>query len=316
MSLSLACTEGVHDQCMRRTCSCTCGHPGRLTEEERDAVLDEAAHEWDLEPVAQVYELAPIGRLRTGPNVRVEIAGLDDLVESIRRLGILEPLVACPGDAGFLDVLMGQRRLTAARAAGLEHVPVIVRPRPTDRDRLLMQLAENLERADMTPIEEAHALAELVELGLDQRKAGAAVNRSQFWVSTRLQLLTMPDIVQTALHERRITPSVALSVPRKLFDDRRALKTLADKCDSNEALRSWAHAETVRLAGNGQLKGGYQLQRPISVPVEYIDLVSQAAKVAGKTNAEWLRDTIRAAAHKVGVDLPEHARRVTAGKSR
>lgn len=317
MTQSLACSKGDHGMCMRRTCTCRCGHPDWIDDDERAALEARASAEWVQEIPAADFRTVPIAKVKIGTNVRVAITGLDELTESIRRLGILEPLVGCENPDGTIDILMGQRRFAAAKKAGLDAVPVAVRPRPSDRDRLLMQLAENLERADMTPIEEARALAELIDVGgLTQEQASRAINRSTFFVSTRLQLLDMPEVLQDALHTRQITPGVALSVPRKLFDDKKAVKTLDGSCTSNETLRSWAHAQTVRLAGTGTLKGGYQLMQPVSLPVEYVDLAQRAAEAAGKPMREWVRDAIESAAKRRGITLPERVRKVTTGTSK
>lgn len=314
MSVSVACDKGKHDKCLRRSCSCYCGHAHLGTVEERDRVLADLpsadAPLPTLEPVTQRYELIPIGNVHAGPNVRVAITDLDKLTESVRRYGILEPLVGCPADGGGVEVLMGQRRLAAANAAGLDEVPVLIRPRPTERDRLIMQLAENLERADMTPIEEAKTLAQLVSEGLTQEEAGRAANRSVMWANTRLQLLRMPPCLQDALHERAVTPTVALSIPRSLFLDDEAVTALREACGSNEALRSWAHAATIRLSDKGTVKGGYALERPVSLPVEYVQLASAAAKAVGVSTRSWIRDVIEDAARAVGVELPPHVKKI------
>src|SRR5882672_3470040 len=100
----------------------------------------------------------PLEELSAGRNVRHDLGDLTDLTDSIRRFGILQPLVCCPsGDARRVEVLFGQRRLAAGRAAGLVKAPCLLGPRPPIEEYVLTQLAENMEREDMTPIEEAEA---------------------------------------------------------------------------------------------------------------------------------------------------------------
>lgn len=258
--------------------------------------------------IAQAFGMVPIERLRIGANVRAALGDVAELAESIRRFGMLEPIVGCPAEDGMIDVLMGQRRLAAAAAAGLATVPTLLRPKPGERDRLLMQLAENLERADMTPIEEAHAFAALVADGLTQIDVARAVNRSQHHVSTRLQLLDMPGVLQDAIHVRAVSPAVALSLPRGLFAEPDAVERLARAVRGGDSdVRSWAYAEVKRLQSNGHtVKVSYQLNRPVSVPIEHLELAQAAAGQIGKPTREWIRDAIETAAAGQGLTLPEH----------
>lgn len=318
MSISVSCGKGDHDKCLRRSCGCYCGHAHLGTVAARDAVLADRPTESDpppkLEPVKQTYKLIPIGNVRAGTNVRAAIVDLEQLTDSIRAFGILEPLIGCPaGDGDGVEILMGQRRLAAAIAAELTEVPVLIRPRPTERDRLIMQLAENLERAEMTPIEEARTLDALLGVGLTQQQAGRAANRSIYWANTRLQLLKMPRCLQEALHARTVTPTVALALPRALFLDKEAVARLKDQCGSNEALRKWAHDEATRSTGT--LKVSYQIERGLQVPLEYYELAGRAAAKAGKSMREWVRDVVEAAALELGIKLPAHTKKiVTSGR--
>lgn len=312
MTQSIACEEGRHDLCMRRSCSCYCDHAKR----------SDKAPVVELPPavkVEQTLATSPIEKLKLAPNVRRDVSSVDELAGSIRRFGILEPLIVCTNGGDDFEVIAGQRRLTAARVAGLEEVPVVIRPRPSPADRVLLQLAENLERKEMTPIEEAVAFKQLTDGGMHQIQVAAAISRSQAFVSFRIQLLDCPKVLQAALHERRVTPTVALSVPRTFYDDKAAVARLTDALDitgdANAALRSWAHDESRRAHAAGKtVTAAYALERPISLPVEYVDLAKEAAHAAGKATREWIRDAIVEKARRRGITLPDHvlaAKRVT-----
>jgi ParB family chromosome partitioning protein len=123
---------------------------------------------------------------------------LGELVESIRQHGIIQPLVV-RNVAGKHELIAGERRWRAAHEAGLAHVPIIVRT-ATDLEVLELSLIENLQRADLNPIEEAQAYARLAnEFGMRQEDIAAKVGRSRAAVANSMRLLDLHQQVQTWL---------------------------------------------------------------------------------------------------------------------
>lgn len=126
---------------------------------------------------------------------------LRELAESIREVGILQPLVATAGDGPAwrgekLRIVSGERRWRAAQMAGLKSVPVIIR-RLTPEQEMQMLLIENLQREDMDPLEEARALdALLKQYGWTQRALGEKLGKSQAWIANRVRLLRLPEKVR------------------------------------------------------------------------------------------------------------------------
>lgn len=126
---------------------------------------------------------------------------LEELADSIREVGILQPLVVTAGDGPAwrdkpLRIVSGERRWRAARMAGLKSVPVIVR-RLTPDQEMQMLLVENLQREDLTPLEEARALDILLEQhGWTQRQLAERLGKSQAWVANRVRLLRLPEKVR------------------------------------------------------------------------------------------------------------------------
>ena len=115
------------------------------------------------------------------------------LSESIKARGILQPLVVRPLPGGEYELIAGERRLRAARMAGLEQVPALVRD-TDDRDRLELALIENMAREDLNPVEEARACATLVEdLGITKEELGRRLGRSRVAISNLIRLLALPD---------------------------------------------------------------------------------------------------------------------------
>lgn len=129
---------------------------------------------------------------------------LSELVESIRQHGIIQPLIVRKVD-GRHELIAGERRWKAALAAGLAEVPVIIRT-ANDRDVLELSLIENLQRADLNPIEEAQGYARLAaEFGMRQEEIAQKVGRSRAAVANAVRLLDLHEQVQTWLTQNLIS---------------------------------------------------------------------------------------------------------------
>lgn len=145
--------------------------------------------------------------LRSGahqPRQHFDEAALDALAESIRAQGVVEPLIVRVAGDGY-EIVAGERRWRAARRAGLQTVPAVVRTFD-DRTAMAVALVENIQRADLNPLEEAQALARLIdECQLTHEQVAAAVGRSRAAVSNLLRLFDLPVEVQTMLRDGRLS---------------------------------------------------------------------------------------------------------------
>ena len=139
------------------------------------------------------------------PRARLDPLELEELAASIREHGIIQPLIVSPTEQGGYVLIAGERRLEAARQAGLRSVPVIVR-QASDRQRLELALIENIQRADLNPLEEAEAYRQLTEdFGLSHEEAAARVGKSRVAVTNTLRLLNLPATIKQALVEERVS---------------------------------------------------------------------------------------------------------------
>lgn len=132
---------------------------------------------------------------------------LNDLVASIRERGIIQPIAVRPvtGENGVFEIIAGERRWRAAQAAGLHEVPVLVRPL-SDRDAAAAALIENLQRADLDPIEEAEGYQRLMrDFGVTQDGLGGMIGKSRSHVSNTLRLLNLPQSVLAELRKGVLT---------------------------------------------------------------------------------------------------------------
>jgi len=137
------------------------------------------------------------------PRTRMDEGALYELAESIKAQGIMQPILVrqlAQGDnAGKYEIIAGERRFRAARLAGLDSVPVLVRD-VTDQAAAAMALIENMQREDLNPLEEAQGLQRLIrEFGLTHEQAAQAVGRSRSAASNLLRLLNLAEPVQTML---------------------------------------------------------------------------------------------------------------------
>jgi len=137
------------------------------------------------------------------PRTRMDEGALNELAESIKVQGIMQPILVRKlsdgANAGKFEIIAGERRFRAAKLAGLDSVPVLVRDVPNEA-AAAMALIENIQREDLNPLEEAHGLQRLIkEFGLTHETAAQAVGRSRSAASNLLRLLNLADPVQTML---------------------------------------------------------------------------------------------------------------------
>ena len=146
-----------------------------------------------------------IARTPRQPRVQFDAGELDELAASIREHGVIQPLIVSPGKDGSYVLIAGERRLQAAKKAGLRAVPVIVR-QASDRQHLELALIENVQRADLNPLEEAEAYHHLVkDFGLSQEQVADRVGKSRVAVTNTLRLLGLSPRVKQALVDNKIT---------------------------------------------------------------------------------------------------------------
>src|SRR3954468_15136256 len=150
----------------------------------------------------------PVGLIAPNPDQprrHFDEATLAALAESIRQRGILQPVLVRPVAGGTYELIAGERRWRAARLAGMETVPALVRSRD-DAEALEVALIENMAREDLSPVEEARACAALVEeLGLTREEVGRRIGRSRVAVSNLLRLLDLPDEALALVEDGSLT---------------------------------------------------------------------------------------------------------------
>lgn len=221
----------------------------------------------------------PIEFLRRNPDQPRWVfpeAELDELAASVRDKGILQPILVRPAAGGEFEIVAGERRWRAAQKAGLRAVPALVREL-SDVQVLEIGVIENVQRTDLSPIEEASAYKQLMDrFGRTQDAVAEAVGKSRSHVANTLRLLALPDPVRTHLLEGRLSAGHA-----------RAIAT----ADNSEALAEEIIAKglSVREAealgrdggGRGRSKAKAGKSRPAAKDVDTLALENDLADVLG-----------------------------------
>lgn len=152
--------------------------------------------------------MVPIERLFANPNQPRRSfvqSDLDDLTASIREKGVLQPLIVRPKDRDRYEIVAGERRWRAAQQAQLHEVPVLVRDFD-DVEVLEVAIIENIQRADLNPIEEAAGYRQLMDsFGHTQEKLAEALGKSRSHIANLMRLLTLPEDVRSLVQEGRLS---------------------------------------------------------------------------------------------------------------
>jgi ParB family transcriptional regulator, chromosome partitioning protein len=147
---------------------------------------------------------------RLQPRSSFDDAELDALAQSIRTQGLVQPLIVTLDADGSYSIVAGERRWRAARRAGLDKVPVVIREVLDDRSRLELALVENLQRSDLTPLDEAEAYLALQDkFGLSQEEIASRVGKGRSTITNALRLLKLPNEVRELLRAGRLTAGQA-----------------------------------------------------------------------------------------------------------
>jgi ParB family chromosome partitioning protein len=208
---------------------------------------------------------------RLQPRQSFDEESLEDLAASIKELGVLQPLLAREID-GSLELIAGERRLRAARRAGLSTVPVVVRS-ADDHAALEQALVENLHRQDLNPLEEAAAYQRLVqEFGYTQEQVAQRVGRSRSAVANLLRLFQLPPTVQRLVGDGLLSTGHAkalLAHPDRAYQDALAKQAVRDALSVRQVEEMVRERLALEQAlddpeGSGEVESGPSPTEPTS----------------------------------------------------
>jgi ParB family chromosome partitioning protein len=201
------------------------------------------------------YHDLPIDAIRPNPyqpRGTFDDESLGSLADSIREVGLLQPVLVRPAGDGY-ELIAGERRWRASKRAGLRTIPSLVRE--TDDNTALEQaLVENIQREELNPLEEAAAYQQLIEdFGLTHEQVAARVAKSRASITNMLRLLQLPPVIQRAVREHQISMGHAralLGTPDRAFQEALTLRIIKDEL----SVRSVEELVRARNDGAGSKK--------------------------------------------------------------
>jgi ParB family transcriptional regulator, chromosome partitioning protein len=250
------------------------------------------------ESEAELRDL-PVELISPNPNQPRRIFDEDSLVAlaaSLRERGLLQPVLCRPLPGGRYELIAGERRWRAARLAGFETVPAMLRPHD-DAASLELALIENMAREDLNPLEEARACAALIEdLGLSREEIGRRVGRSRVAISNLLRLLELPDLALMLLEEGSLSQGHGRAL--LMAPDHDARRRLAREAAS----KGWSVRQTeerARAAAGRDDSADADARGPAAAHPDQIEAAERLGEVFGRALGAEVRVTPRAGGYRV-----------------
>jgi ParB family chromosome partitioning protein len=216
----------------------------------------------------QEIPIASIRPNRFQPRRHFDEAALGELADSIREVGLLQPVLVRADGEGNYELIVGERRWRAARRAGLQTIPALVRT-SDDSSALEQALVENLHRDDLNALEEAAAYQQLIEdFDLTHERVAARVGRSRATITNMLRLLQLPPSIQRLLREGKIEAGHAralLGTPDRAFQEQLARRTVDEALSVREvedAVRGYDGTAAPNGDGPAKTRKGGRLRPP------------------------------------------------------
>lgn len=221
---------------------------------------------------------APVGETDTGfemvsvdeispnpaqPRTRFDDETLEELAASLKEVGVLQPIVVTRGESGYV-LIAGERRWRAARRAGLRVIPAVLRESAGD-STLVEALVENVQRQDLTPLEEAHAYQQLLEnYGMNQEQVASRVGKSRPTISNTLRLLQLPDDVQEMVDGGELSAGHARALVG-LEDEKYAIHLAKKAVADGWSVRQMEEAVRHRKGMTPEPREGVRQLRPVEI---------------------------------------------------
>lgn len=184
--------------------------PPAVTQAYANEKIEEMEREEEAVPRFQEFgpQLVHVSSIKTNPNQPRKIfkeKDLEELAESIKENGIIQPLIVADNGDGTFELVAGERRLRASKKAGLEQVPVVIK-RATDKEKMIMSIIENVQRSDLNCVEEALAYYQLMnEYKLTQEEVAKKLGKERSSIANFLRVLNLPRPVIELLQKEQLS---------------------------------------------------------------------------------------------------------------
>lgn len=274
---------------------------GRYRSEERDFIIPLAQQKASEKPsegsevdIGVLFSKVPVKALVSMPfKSRLEPGrDIEELAESIRQHGILEPVLVRPKPDDLFEMVAGERRVRAAQRAGLFEVPVIIRPM-SDQEAMEVQMVENLHRKDLSDYEKARWLNEMIRrFGYTQEDLAEKIGKTQGWVAQHLRILELEPIITRVIIEG--------------LTERQARALLSAPEEIRPQVAKWVESQHPNLPSSMAIKAYAQTISPTVRGVEETSEVTVEAEQKEASEVDVLRD-IEKFSLEVRADEEAHA---------
>ena len=192
-----------------------------------ESLFDDNSAEVQVKRTLRISEIEPN---RNQPRKFFSDEGIEALADSIREHGVLQPILVRPLPDGSYQIVAGERRWRASKMAGLDEVPVNIKELD-DFETMKIAMAENLQRENLNPIEEAEGYKYLIDnFNMTKEQIAKIAGKSRSYISNSIRILSLPDFVTDALRESLITAGHAKAL--LMFDDEKLMTETAEKAIS------------------------------------------------------------------------------------
>lgn len=252
-------------------------------------------------------ETVKLDELRPGstqPRSTMTEEGLQELADSIRQQGIISPIIVRPADEGY-EIIAGERRFRAARMAGLEEVPVIIRT-VDQTQALAMALIENMQREDLNPLEEAAGIQRLIdECDYTHEQAAEAVGRSRTATTNLLRLLTLTPEVKAMLKERKLEMGharalLALDAAEQVLAAKEVVAKALSVRQTEDLIRRMKEKQPVRQKFVVKTRDDIRLEESLAETLGAVVKLSANSKGKGRIVIEFTNlDQLEGIVHRI-----------------
>jgi ParB family transcriptional regulator, chromosome partitioning protein len=233
-----------------------------IVDTEISAIEPEGGNSKDGISYIDINEIKPN---RNQPRKLFDADRLEELADSIKEHGVIQPLIVRTAENGF-ELVAGERRWRAARLAGLKSVPCLLREL-SEEENALIAIIENMQREDLNPIEEADGLNRMIDaFGLTQEQVSKSVGKSRPYITNSLRLLKLPVEIKEMLSQGTLTPGhgrallampdskIQLSVAQKIISEGLSVRAVEAMVQKKQVAKPPAHKPASRDANMLQLE--------------------------------------------------------------
>jgi len=212
------------------------------------------------------FRQIPVDQIKVNPDQprsRFDDESLEEMANSMKEVGILQPIVVTGANDGYI-LIAGERRWRAAKRAGLSVIPAVIRE-ATGQPTLVEALIENVQRQDLTPLEEAHAYQQLLEnYGMTQEQVAGRVGKSRPAIANTLRLLQLPAAVQEMVDAGELSAGHARALVG-MEDEAYATHLAGRAVDEGWSVRQMEDAVRIRKGGRRNSPTGVRQLRPVEI---------------------------------------------------